>query len=196
MKTLKVKGREYKLDADDQVAEAQKAVEEQTAAVDSMGAKLAAAEEALKGAIGEIAALKAKIAAEEKAETVVTEDMVPDEVADSIATKREALRADARAVLGADAKLDGLPRRKVHEQVIAKVLPSVKLDGLSDAHVEGMFTAAVTGAKTSTRADSLRAAHPGVPEARTDADDDGNLDPRAALNARTHNRFDTRGKDA
>lgn len=194
---IKIRGREYKLDADDQVAEAQKAIEEQTAAVDSMGAKLAAAEEALKGAIGEIAAaLKAKIEAEEKAETVVTEDMVPDEVADSIATKREALRADARAVLGADAKIDGLPRRKIHEAVVSKVLPSVKLDGLSDAHVEGMFTAAVTGAKTLTRADSLRAAHPGVPEARNDADDDGNLDPRAALNARTQNRFDSRGRTA
>lgn len=194
---IKIRGREYKLDADDQVAEAQKAVEEQTAAVDSMGAKLAAAEEALKGAIGEIAALKAKIDAEEKAEPKpVTEDMVPDAVADSIATKREALRADARAVLGTDAKLDGLPRRKVHEAVIAKVLPSVKLDGLSDAHVEGMFTAAVTGAKTSTRADSLRAAHPGVPEARNDADDTDHLDPRAALNARTHNHFDARGRTA
>lgn len=197
MKTIKVKGREYKLDAEDEVVKAQDAVTAVEAEAASGAAELGAVKAALMEALKTVASLEAKITAEEAAEPKpVTEDMVPDAVADSIATKREALRADARAVLGADAKLDGLPRRKIHEAVVSKVLPSVKLDGLTDAHVEGMFTAAVTGAKTSTRADSLRAAHPGVPEARTDADDDGNLDPRAALNARTHNRFDTRGQTA
>ena len=43
---LKVKGREFKLDADGEVVEAQGAVDEQAATVDSLSAKLQAAEEA------------------------------------------------------------------------------------------------------------------------------------------------------
>jgi hypothetical protein len=196
VRKIKIKGREYKLDADDEVAAAQQAVEEQTAAVDSMGAKLQAAEEALKGAIGEIAALKAKIEAEEKSEPKVTEDMVSEEVADAIASKRIALRERAARVLGEE-KLDGLSAHEIHRKVIAKTLPTVKLDGIDAKALEGMFIAATEGATETKRADSLRNAHPGPATPRAEHDDsEDNLSPAAALNRRTHNHFDSRGRAA
>lgn len=196
VRKIKIKGREYKLDADDEVAAAQQAVEEQTAAVDSMGAKLQAAEEALKGAIGEIAALKAKIEAEEKSEPKVTEDMVSEEVADAIASKRIALRERAARVLGEE-KLDGLKAHEIHRKVIAKTLPTVKLDGIDAKALEGMFIAATEGATETKRADSLRSAHPGPATPRAEHDDsEDNLSPAAALNRRTHNHFDSRGRAA
>lgn len=196
VRKIKIKGREYKLDADDEVAAAQQAVEEQTAAVDSMGAKLQAAEEALKGAIGEIAALKAKIEAEEKSEPKVTEDMVSEEVADAIASKRIALRERAARVLGEE-KLDGLKAHEIHRKVIAKTLPTVKLDGIDAKALEGMFIAATEGATETKRADSLRNAHPGPATPRAEHDDsEDNLSPAAALNRRTHNHFDSRGRAA
>jgi len=199
-KTLKVKGREFKLDADDEVQAAQSAVDAQTAAVDSMTAKLTAAEEALKGAIGEVAALKAKIAAEEAGEKEapeVTEDMVPEDVQDAIAEKRGALRASAAKVLGSEVKLNGLKAGEIHKLVVAKLLPQVKLDGLDPKAIEGMYVAATAQASTTARADNLRGAHPGPPATRTDGgDDDGDLSPAAALAARTHNHFDSRGRKA
>lgn len=193
MKKIKVRGREFKLDADEEVVQAQ-------GAVDTLAAALDAAESALKTAIGEVAALRAKTEAEEKAEPPkVTEDMVPDEVADALAAKREVLRADARTVLGADAKIDGLKPRKIHEMVIAKALPETKLDGLTDATVHGMFVAAVAGAKKAARVDALGAIGGGTAgtagtTTHTDSADDvdGALSPAAALNARSSRRFDTR----
>ena len=198
-KTIKVKGREFKLDADDEAKAAQDAVDglaEQAAAADSLGAKLEAAQTALTTAVGELAALRAKMEAEEKAEPKpVTEDMVPDEVADALASKRLALRQRAAKVLGADVKLDGLKAHEIHKAVVAKALPSVTLDSLDAKTVEGMFVAACEGAATTARADSLRAAHPGAPiTERTDGDE--TLSPAAALNRRTHNHFDTRGAAA
>ena len=169
---LKVKGREFKLDADGEVVEAQGAVDEQAATVDSLSAKLQAAEEALKQAIGEIAALKAKIEAEEKAEEKpVAEEDVPEAVADSICKKRLALVDEARRFV-ADAKdLVTMPARKIREAVIAKVTPTVKCDGLSDAVVEGMYRMAVAGG--ASRNDALGNAHGAVADpTRNDGDED------------------------
>jgi hypothetical protein len=200
-KTLKIRGREHKLDADDEMKAAQDAVDdlaEQAAAADSLGAKLEAAQTALTTAVGELAALRAKMEAEEKAEPKpITEDMVPEEVADALASKRLALRQRAAKVLGGDVKLDGLKAHEIHKLVVAKALPSVKLDSLDAKVVEGMFVAATDGASDVARANSLRNAHPGPPvDERNDANDDENLSPAAALAARTHSRFDNRGRAA
>lgn len=197
-KTLKVKGREFKLDADEEVVAAQDAVNEAEA---SQQGELATVKEALMEALKKVATLEAKIAAEEAAEAkpaAVTEDMVPEDVQDSIAKKRIALRDNAAKVLGAEAKLDGLKAHEIHRQVVAKALPSVKLDGMDAKTVEGMFLAVVDGATTAARANNLRGAHPGAPgSTRTDGgDDDGDLSPAAALAARTHNHFDSRGRKA
>ena len=192
-KKLKIKGREFKLDADDEIVKAQDAVGELEAAQES---ELAAVKAALMEALKKVASLEAKIAAEEAAEAKpVTEDMVPEDVADAIAAKRSALRERARKVLGAEFKLDGMKAGEIHKAVVAKALPSVKLDSLDAKTVEGMFVAACEGAATTARADSLRAAHPGAPiTERTDGEE--HLSPAAALNRRTHNHFDTRGAAA
>lgn len=192
-KKLKIKGREFKLDADDEVVKAQDAVGELEAAQES---ELAAVKAALMEALKKVASLEAKIAAEEAAEAKpVTEDMVPEDVADAIAAKRSALRERARKVLGAEFKLDGMKAGEIHKAVVAKALPSVTLDSLDAKTVEGMFVAACEGAATTARADSLRAAHPGAPiTERTDGDE--HLSPAAALSRRTHNHFDTRGAAA
>lgn len=192
-KKLKIKGREFKLDADDEVVKAQDAVGELEAAQES---ELAAVKAALMEALKKVASLEAKIAAEEAAEAKpVTEDMVPEDVADAIAAKRSALRERARKVLGAEFKLDGMKAGEIHKAVVVKALPSVTLDSLDAKTVEGMFVAACEGAATTARADSLRAAHPGAPiTERTDGDE--HLSPAAALSRRTHNHFDTRGAAA
>lgn len=193
-KKLKIKGREFKLDADDEIAKAQDAVGELEAAQES---ELGAVKDALMEALKKVASLEAKIAVEEAAEAKpVTEDMVPDEVADALASKRLALRQRAAKVLGADVKLDGLTAAAIHKLVVAKALPSVKLDSLDAKIVEGMFVAATDGASDTARANSLRNAHPGAPVEHTDANDDEHLSPAAALNGRTHNRFDNRGRAA
>jgi len=192
-KKLKIKEREFKLDADDEIAKAQDAVGELEAAQES---ELGAVKDALMEALKKVASLEAKIAVEEAAEAKpVTEDMVPEEVADALASKRLALRQRAAKVLG-DVKLDGLKAHEIHKLVVAKALPSVKLDSLDAKVVEGMFVAATDGASDVARANSLRNAHPGAPVEHTDSRDDENLSPAAALAARTHNRSDNRGNTA
>lgn len=195
MKKIKIKGREFKLDADDEIAKAQDAVGELEAAQES---ELGAVKDALMEALKKVASLEAKIAVEEAAEAKpVTEDMVPEEVADALASKRLALRQRAAKVLGADVKLDGLRAHEIHKLVVAKALPTTKLDSLDAKIVEGMFVASTDGATSAARANSLRNAHPGAPVVEhTDSRDDENLSPAAALNGRTHNRFDNRGRAA
>ena len=139
---------------------------------------------------------QAKIEAEEKSEPKVTEDMVSEEVADAIASKRIALRERAARVLGEE-KLDGLSAHEIHRKVIAKTLPTVKHDGIDAKALEGMFIAATEGATETKRADSLRNAHPGPATPRAEHDDsEDNLSPAAALNRRTHDHFDSRGRAA
>lgn len=196
MKKIKVRGREYKLDADDEMKAAQDAIGEAEAAQES---ELAAVKAALMEALKKVASLEAKITAEEAAEPkAVTEDMVPEEVADSLVSKRLALRERAVKVLGPDVKLDGLKATAIHKLVVEKALPSVKLDSLDAKTIEGMFVAACEGATASTtkRADALRAAHPGAPGVEHNDAADENLSPRDALNRSTHNRFDNRGSAA
>lgn len=152
MKTvLKIAGREYVLRADaleGDAAAAQGAVDAGSSAIT---AQLEATKQALADAMGELAKLQAKIAADEatEASAPVTEDMVPEAVLDSALAKREALRADARVVLGAEVKLDGLKPGEIKAKVITHLAPSVKLDGLSKDAIEGMYVMAVAGAKTA-----------------------------------------------
>lgn len=185
-KTLKVKGREYKLDAEEDVAAAQGAVDEQQKKADADAEGLAAAEAALVEALKSIAALKAQLAASSAAQPpAVSEDMVPEPVADSIATKRLALWDDARRVLGADAKLDGKTPAQIKRDVVLKALPTVKLDGLTDATIDGMFRASVAGA--SGRNDALaNAARAAVPAGGTHTD---NQDPAEAATQAAANRW-------
>ena len=124
-----------------------------------LGAQLDAANAALMEAMKTIAVLKAQLVVAESAEApAVTEESVPEMVADAIVERRlaklDAARSDAR-VIAPEVKLDGLlSTRKIHEAAIKSVSPEMKLDGLSDDRVAGMFDALKLGAEKVKKADS------------------------------------------
>lgn len=204
MKTvLKIAGKEFALRADaleGDAAAAQGAIDAGAGASAAISAQLEATTQALAGAMGELAKLKAKLAAEEAAEgaaaPTVTEDTVPEAVLDAALAKREALRADARVVLGAEVKLDGLRPAEIRAKVLAHLAPEVKLDGLKPEAVEGMYGVAVASAKRAAagkgepRNDALDAARRAA-EGRTDgAGEPGTED--AMEKAREQQRADAR----
>jgi hypothetical protein len=144
-----------------------------------LGAQLDAANNALMEAMKTIAMLKAQLAVTEATKPEVTEESVPEMIADSIVAKRLAklvsATTDAKLVAPA-VKLDGLvSTRKVHEAALALVVPEMKFDGLTDDRVAGMFDALAATAKKaaekgaekgekrqdgkSVRNDALGAAH-------------------------------------
>lgn len=186
---IKVKGREYKLDADGaELAKAQDAVDQMQAKCDADANELAAVKAALMDALQKVAALEAKTAAANAATPPpVSEDMVPEPVADSIAAKRLALWTDARKVLGPEAKLDGLTAAQIRAAVVTKALPTVKLDGLSADTVDGMYRAAVAGA--SERNDALGAAHVAANGDPTGATRQDTRDPAEVAREATANRW-------
>ena len=129
-----------------------------------LGAQLDAANDALMEAMKTIATLKAQLAVSEATEPKITEESVPEEIADSIVARRLAklvsATTDARVIAPA-VKLDGLvSTRKVHEAALSAVVPEMKFDGLTDDRVAGMFDAFATTAKKAaeksekTRSDS------------------------------------------
>jgi len=116
-------------------------------------ARIGALEKVVADMAKELAALKAEESSE------VSEADVPEAVADSIVSKRlarlDSAREGARLIAPA-VKLDGLMKpRAIQSAAIAIALPSVKLDGLSDDGVNGVFTGLVEGAraKATKRAD-------------------------------------------
>lgn len=182
MKSLKIRGREYKLDADGEVMAAQDAVTAAETEAASNAAELGAVKTALMEALKTVAALEAKIAAAEAAEAgPVTEDKVPEAVADSIAQKRIALCEKARRVLGPEVKFDGKSSDAIRREVVLKAVPTMKLDGLSADVILGMFEG-VTSANVG-----LAAAHQaavGDPSGRTDG-----KDPVREMSERTSARW-------
>lgn len=164
MKIIKLKGgREIKLDAAEDATAAQGAVDEIQKKADGAGEAMAqcdAVQTALADAMTQNATLKAKLTAMEAVKPAapeVTEEMVPDAVLDAALAKRLALHDEARTVLGAEAKFDGLKPDEVRRQVIAKAFPSVKLDGKSADILLGLYTAALAGG--APRNDALANAH-------------------------------------
>lgn len=166
MKKIKVRGREIKLDAAEDEAAAQGAVDAVEKKADADATELAALKALFEDAMKRLAALEGKPAA-------VTEDMVPEEVQDSIASKRGALLTSARKVLGAEVKLDGLKADEIRRKVVTHAHPTMKLDGLSADTVRGMYEIVVAAA--AERNDALDAARSPLghqpPSTRTDADD-------------------------
>lgn len=125
-----------------------------------LGAQLDAANDALMEAMKTIATLKAQLAVSEATEPKITEESVPEEIADSIVSKRLAklvsATTDARVIAPA-VKLDGLvSTRKVHEAALSAVVPEMKFDGLTDDRVAGMFDAFATTAKKAAESKSNR----------------------------------------
>jgi len=160
MKKLKIGGREFRVDADEDVEAAQGAVDEVVAKKDEesegIAAELKATKEALMQALTTVAKLEAKLAAAEAVKPeapAVTEEMVPEAVQDAIVAKRGALIERARRVLGKEAKLDGLSAAEIHRQAVSKAHPALRLDGLSADTVQGMF--AILAAQHEDRAASV-----------------------------------------
>lgn len=165
MKTLKIKGRTFRSDAEAEMVEAQKTVDgmdEEMATLATANASISAELSATKAAAIELAqrlsALEVKVAAEEKAEPApVTEDLVPEAIQDSIIAKRGALLTSARVILPATVKLDGLKASEIKRAVVAHVHPTVKLDGLGADTLEGLYlgATATVAAQQAKRADGV-----------------------------------------
>jgi len=156
-RTLKIKGRDYRLDGDTpdeekkMLDEAQAAVEEvEKADSPDMDAKLEGLQGALTSALTELATLRAELAAQKAMKPEVTEADVPEQVLDAALSKRLAFRADAAKVLGAGYDFAGKSAADVRAAVIAAVLPSMRLDGLAADVVDGMYRACVAGAAVRT----------------------------------------------
>ena len=188
VKKIKIRGREYNLDAIEEVKAAQGAIEEMATKADMDGAELAAVKAALMDALQKVAALEAKQAAASAATPTVTEEMVPDAVADALVTKRLALRERAARVLGAEAKFDGKSAKELHREVVAARMPSLKLDGMSDETVAGMFLALTETAHNDGLANAHRAAA-GHTDGETDTREDADDGTPAGLARRTENAW-------
>lgn len=186
-KKIRLGGREIHLDAAEDEASAQGAVDELQKKADSGDEAIKAcdaATAALTDAMAQIATLKATIAAASAATPQVTEAMVPEAVADSLVAKRLKLLEGARSVLGATVKLDGMKAAEIKAKVVNTAFPTVKLDGLSAERVEGLFDAALAGGVA--RNDALGRAHfvaagGGVSE--------GDVDPAAELRVDSSKRW-------
>jgi hypothetical protein len=169
-----------------------------------------ALEASLTKALGDLAAAKAQMNAQaamaapaDPAAGGADETAPPDDAAlDSFVAKRDAKRADAKLVLGADADVAKIPTGELEARVIAHVLPDVKLDSLDATARAALFGAAVAGAKKAAKAggadatsdhnDALAAANraaAGDPTQRTDA-----AEPDVMAKNREAQRADARKK--
>lgn len=142
-----------KLDADVEMVPKKDADEAYAAMEAKHVARIAALEKVVADMAKELASLKAEEGAE------VVESDVPEAVADSIVEKRlarlDSARSEAR-LIAPTVKLDGLLKpRAIHAAAIAIALPTLKLDGLSDDGVAGVFAGLVepARAKAAKRAD-------------------------------------------
>lgn len=76
-------------------------------------------------------------------ETKLAEANDPKRLDTIVAARFEMLKG-ARAVLGGEAKLDGKSEREIKLAVAVKANPSLKLDGKSDAYIDGLFDSALS----------------------------------------------------
>lgn len=199
-KTIKLRGREVHLDmAEGEDKKLQMALDEDMGALDekiqkkdaemgALSAQIDGLQTALTDALTQVATLGAAMKA---MEAMKAEPMEPsEEVLDAALAVREAVRADAAKVLGADVSLVGKKPAEIKRLVVAKVLPTVKLDSLSAEAIEGMYRGAVAAVSTVTRNDGLAAANAAAlgrdPKNPAEVKTDGDDDMGAKLRARTH----------
>jgi hypothetical protein len=124
----------------------------------------------------------------------------PAKAAEQIRARMK-LEDDARAVLGRDAKLDGLNDREVQEKVLKQTTPELKLDGKSADYVQARFEIAVEQAREDAAEDDPdREDGQGSAAARARAGEGGNLDaddppPRTNNGRGRHVRGDATAED-
>jgi len=192
---LKVGGREFRIDADDEedrqalATEAQAAIDAAEKKKDSELTAAAAQIKALGDKLAEATAISAQLQmqlAEKDKDEPITEENVPEAVIDSLVEKRLALRADAARVLGVDYDFKGKTPGDIKRAVIGHVLPGTRLDGLGEPVVDGMFAAVVaTRARAST--DAARRIAEGA--GGSTREDGGANDPVAEMQQRTAARW-------
>jgi hypothetical protein len=199
-KTIKLRGREVHLDmAEGEDKKLQMALDEDMGAVDekiqkkdaemgALGAQIDGLQTALTDALTQVATLGAAMKAMEAMKAEPAEPS--EEVLDAALAVRETVRADAAKVLGAEVSLTGKKPAEIKRLVVAKVLPTVKLDSLSAEAIEGMYRGAVAAVSTVTRNDALGAANAAAngrdPQNPAAVKTDGDDDMGAKLRARTH----------
>lgn len=138
--------------------------------VNAMQAKLDGQATALKTATSERDGLQAKLDSATADIIKLTADLTaandPARI-DAAVENRVKLVVSAAKVLGADARFDGKTEREVKAAVIAKVKPAIKLDGKSDAYVDGMFDSCLDGAAQAT---TITGFHSALSSVKLDAD--------------------------
>lgn len=136
-----------------------------------------AAEEKAAKAAAEAEKAKARAdAAEEEAKKAATlAKEAPAKAAAEIRARMK-LEDDARAVLGRDAKLDGLSDKEIQEKALKHAQPELKLDGKPEAYVQARFEIAVEQAREDAEDDPDREDGRSNASARARAGEGGNLD--------------------
>lgn len=128
MKVERIDGVEYEIGSDAYKA-AEKRRDEATAAAKVAADKLAARADAAEAEL-----------AKAKQQLLESQD---EKRFDAEVAKRITLIQSARSVLGAEAKLDGKPVGDIKREVVAKAFGEIRLDGKSEAYVDGLFDAAL-----------------------------------------------------
>lgn len=200
-KTIKLRGKELHLDmAEGEDKKLQMALDEDACAVDekvqkkdaemsALGAQIDGLQTALTDALTQVATLGAQLKAAQAMQAEPAAEP-SEEVLDAALAVREQIRADAAKVLGPEVDLKGKKPAEIKRLVVAKVLPTVKLDGLSADAVDGMYRGAVAAVSTVTRNDALGAANAAAngrdPKNPAEVKTDGDEDMSAKLRARTY----------
>lgn len=91
---------------------------------------------------------------------------------------RTDLEVSARVALGADAKFDGQTDAQVRAAVVAKVFPSLRVDGQDEAFVKGAFASAVGHATEAAKQLAAAGGAAGAAPLHTDSNKDASAKAR------------------
>lgn len=114
------------------------------------------AKDALKSLQDELATTKGKLDATEK--QLAKADLSPEQLS-ALVKSRVDLETKARQVLGSDVRLDAYDERRIKIEVLKKLDPTFKEDGIDDAYLNGMFETALKYESRSALGVFREAAH-------------------------------------
>lgn len=157
---IKIRGREYKLDAEG-VQQAQAAVEDLTKKADTDAEMLSAVKAALEQALAKVKELEAKMGG------MVSPDQVQAEVA-----ALDSARSDSRTILGEDFAYRGKTRTEIQRAALEKAFPGKRFDSSSSDVISELFSLAVElhqRADSKTKVAGVREA---IESARADSHDE------------------------
>jgi len=168
-KWITIRGRKFKLDAAEDQSAGQAAVDQEMKRGDDAASSAASLQKLADDLTAAINALKAQPPANEPPAAPAMTELGAEGLLDSIQSKHPRVYAkhlaktvqdhsDARLVLGAEAKLDGLGREEIDRRIVEKQY-GVKADTKLDAqYLRGMAQGAIESArKATTKTDSATA---------------------------------------